>query len=157
MSYGVARDDFLGLDPSMKRPFTVSVIFHVSIFILSIVGIPYLVRKPMVIQPVSVELVNISDISQTTRVAAPQKKPEEMKDQLPPPAPEKPVTPQMKDEKPPDLTKPKEPDAKKDAKTPPPPEELKVPDKKHLPKPKEKSRKSRKSKKPPETQDFQTL
>lgn len=158
MPSDASRNDLPGHGPSMKGPFIISVVFHLTILILSIIGIPYLAREPVITDPVSVELVNISDITQTTKIAPPERKPEEIKEELPPPAPEKPSPPQMKEDAPPDLHKPKEPEKVKDAKLPPP-EELKAPDKEKKPEPKppEKKPEPTKVEKPAETQDFQTL
>lgn len=100
---------------SMKGPFTVSVLFHVAIFLLTLVGLPFVVKEPILITPISVELVDIDELSQT--------------DKRPPPKVE---------DKPKPIEKPKEPEPPKPPPEPKPePEQVKKPDPVPPPKPKE--------------------
>lgn len=158
----MAENDFLGMDSSMKGPFLTSTIFHILLFIITIVGIPFVARDHEIIShPISVELVNVEEITQTNRPMAPAKKTEEKKEE-PKPKQEKPAPPQMREQAPPDLTKPKPPEVKKEEEVkPPPPEALAPPDKKPEPKkkekPPEKKPEATKVEKPTQQQDFNSL
>lgn len=113
------EDDFLGLDSSMRGPVVASTILHILLFVITAVGLPFIAQERDVIsQPISVEIVALDKITQTTRVAEPIKPKEEKKD-LPPPKQEKPSPPKMAEETPPDLSKPAPPDIKEETKTPP--------------------------------------
>ncbi len=156
------EDDFLGLDSSMKLPVVASAILHIAIFVLTAVGLPFIVRDHEIIStPISVEIVTLDKLTQTNRVATPVKPKEEK--ELPPPKQEKPSPPKMASETPPDLAKPKPPELKeeKPVETPdvselaPPKPEKKVEVKpKEKPKPPEKE--VTKKEKPKE-QDFTSL
>ena len=154
-------DDFLGLDSSMKGPVFTSAFFHVLLFIVTAVGLPFIARDhELLSRPISVEVVTPDQISQTNRVAAPVKPKEE---ELPPPKQEKPSPPKMAEEAPPDLSKPKPPEIKEEVKAPPveqlaPPKPEK---KKQEVKPKEKPKLPKqdvtKVEKKTQEQDFQSL
>ena len=57
---------------SMKGPFTVSVLFHVVLFGLTIVTVPFVTKPPIVITPIAVELVDIDDLTQTNKKPPPK-------------------------------------------------------------------------------------
>ncbi len=158
----MANDDFLGLDPSMKGPVIASTVFHIALFIITVVGLPFVARKEMIMNhPISIELVDISEITQTNRVAAPVKPPKEEKED--PPKLEKPKPPPMKMEKAPEIEKPKPVEAKQpeEVKPPPPealapPDPVKKPEKKKIPE--KKKPEPTKVEKPKEQQnDFDSL
>jgi outer membrane biosynthesis protein TonB len=159
----MVEEDFLGLDSSMKIPVISSIILHVVIFVLTAVGIPFIARDHEIMsQPISVEIVTIDKLTQTTHVAPPVKPKEEPKE-LPPPKQEKPAPPKMSEPAPPEIAKPTPPEPKKEA---PPVEELAPPkpEKKPEPKPKEKEKpkpkpkpETTKTEKKPKEQDFDSL
>ncbi|MGQ0527542.1 MAG: energy transducer TonB [Alphaproteobacteria bacterium] len=142
MQKSITRDDFLGMDASMKKPFITSIVFHCALFLFTAVGLPFIVPDEIISAPVSVEILPIDKISQTNRVADPVKKPEEVEDVKPQPPVEKPKPPEMKEDKPPELE-------------PAPPEPLKKPEEK--PKPPEKKPEVTKVEKRKPEKDFQTL
>lgn len=104
-SHASAPDD-------MRGSVITASLFHIFIFIVLSVGLPFMPKEPVKINPpINVEIVDVSDISRTNKLAPPQPKPkEEVKKEEPKPA--KPVPKQMSAEAPPDLTKPKPPDIK---------------------------------------------
>lgn len=88
-------------DPAMKGPLTFSVLFHAAIVVLSIVGLPYIVKDyPLVDNSIAVEIVEIDKITQTDRAPAPKTKPAEEK----PKAQPRDVPPEMDKPKPPTVT-----------------------------------------------------
>lgn len=127
-------------EPGMNGPLTFSVIFHAAIIIVSLVGLPFVVREfPPVDNAVAVELVEIDKITQTDRAPnkakeaedkpknQPRDVPPELNKPLPPtvtaPEPPKPVAPQkptVTDELAPPEKK-KEPEQKKEEPKPAPP------------------------------------
>lgn len=137
---------------SMRGPLLTSTLFHLFLFIFAAVGLPFVAKDPLIIStPISVELLDIDEITQTNRVAPPkkEKKPDEPV-KPPPPPEEKPVAPQMTAEAPPDLTLPTPPDIKEEdvaepEEIPAPPSEpvKKVEVKKPKPKPKPKTEKTK--------------
>ena len=51
-------------DPSMKGPLIASGLFHMILFTLTVVGIPFIVRDQTIISsPISVEIVEIDKIT----------------------------------------------------------------------------------------------
>ena len=111
-------------DGVMTGPLLKSLIFHGLIFIVALVGMPFVKPEPLLLAPVSVELIDISEVTQTNKKPLPKpppiekpKEPEPPKEELPKPKP-----PQPEPE-----PKPKEPEPV------PPPEPKKEPEK---PKPK---------------------
>ncbi|MEZ5919147.1 MAG: hypothetical protein R3D66_04305, partial [Alphaproteobacteria bacterium] len=130
-------------DPSMTGPVLASTVFHIVLFVLTAVGLPFVAKDTLIIStPISVELVSIDEITQTNRVAPPKKedKAEKEPEKLaPPPMDKPPPPPKMTAEAPPDMTAPKPADVKDDAKAEP--EKLAPPPKpadKPKPKPKPK-------------------
>lgn len=160
MQKATSPDDFLGLDPSMKGPFLASTLFHVLLLVITTVGLPFVVTDHMTIsQPLSVEIVAIDKVTQTNRVAAPVKKPEET--EKPPPKQEHEKPPQVTSETPPDLTQPKAPDikdqkpAEKAEPVPVPKPQAKVEKPKQKPTPPKPD--ATKVEKPTQQNDFQSL
>lgn len=72
-------------DPGMKRPLVTSLIIHGILLIVAIVGLPHIARDVELAEPVSVELLPISELTTTNKppVKAPPK--EEKKEEPPPP------------------------------------------------------------------------
>ena len=64
---------------SLKGPLVKSTLFHVGIFLFTLIGFPLISKPPAIVTPVSVELVDISDVTRTTKVAPPKKEPEKPK------------------------------------------------------------------------------
>lgn len=95
---------------SMQWPFIVSGIFHGLIVAVFTVGMPYVKPEPFEFAPpIPVEIINISELTQTPRVAEPKK----VEDKPEPPKPEpkaKPEAPKMTAEAPPDLSQPQKPE-----------------------------------------------
>ncbi len=120
---------------SMKGALVKSSLFHLLIFIVVLVGLPFAKQDPLIIAPVSVELVDISDVTETNKKPPPKPKPipvpekpkpieppqppkEELKKPEPKPEPKKPdpvpppkpkEEPKPKPEKPKEKPKPKKP------------------------------------------------
>ena len=98
--------------PSMKGPVIASSIFHVLLFTLTAVGIPFIAKDPAILTPpINVEIVQIDEITQTNKLAAPKKTPEKL--EKPKPLEKKPTPPKVTAESPPDLTVPKPPPVEK--------------------------------------------
>lgn len=139
-------------DPAMKRPLITSLVFHFVIFLIAVFGLPHMARDIEISEPVSVELVPISELTTTNKkpVKAPPK--EEKKDEPPPPKQEelkKPPT--VKESTPEEEVEEKEPEPKKveEAEAVIPKEEKKPKEEK----PKEPPKKKKPEKKPPEKKD----
>lgn len=130
--------------PSLKGPLVKSAIFHGVVFLLTVVSIPFVTKEPTIITPVSVELVDISDVTRTDKVAPPKKEPEKPKEIEAPKPPAKNVTPPKSNpETTPDIPDP----------VPPAPSELKKPEpekEKPKPKPEKKKEKPKPKPRPPE-------
>ena len=113
---------------SMKGALFKSGIFHFIIFIIALVGIPFVAKDPLIIAPVSVELVDIKDVTQTdqkpSKKVKPIPKPEEPKPPAEPPKEElKKPDPPKEEPKPKDPVPPPEPkkeEPKKEPKKPKP-------------------------------------
>jgi hypothetical protein len=153
-------------DPGMKTPLIASGIFHVVLVLVFTVGLPFISPPPELMEPppITVELVELSEMTATPRVAKPQKPKEEPKP--PEPTPKKEAPPKVNSETPPDIPKPKPPETKTAEPVPDlePPKPLEKPEeKKPEPKPepkKEEPKKEEPTKKvEPEKQqdDFQSL
>lgn len=160
---------------SMKGALVKSTLFHVAIFLATVVSIPFLAKEPVVVAPVSVELVDISDMTRTNKVAPPKKEPEKPKEiEAPKPPEKKPEPPKQVAEKPPEPKPPepkkeppkepekepeKKPEPPKEALAPPKPEKKKEPEKKpEPPKPKPPEKKQPDPKKEEEQEeDFASL
>ena len=109
-------------DPSMKGPLIASGLFHMILFTLTVVGIPFIVRDQTIISsPISVEIVEIDKITQTNRAPAPKPVEEKpiIEEKAPPPI-EKPEPPQMVEETPPPPEKPKPEEKKAEIEKPKP-------------------------------------
>lgn len=129
-----------------------SVIFHVALIIIAIFGLPWIKRDFEVPQPISVEMVDIAAITQTTRIAPqpipePKEEPKEAEAPQPPPQPAQNTA---ADPTPPEPPKPEEkkPEEKKPEKEKEKPEidPNALPDKK---KPKEEDKKKEEKKPEP--------
>lgn len=159
--------------PGMKSPLIKSGLFHIALILVFTVGIPFISPPPPMTMapPITVELVDISEMTTTPRVAPPQKPKEEPKP--PEPTPKVEAPPKVNTERPPDLSKPTPPETETAEATPPPepPKPLeRVPEPKpEPPKPKEEPKpKPPEPKKPepevtkkvepkPQEDDFQSL
>lgn len=116
---------------SMKPAVIGSALLHIGLVVLLTVGLPFLPKEPQIdiLPPVSVEVIDISEIAQTNnpapaKKADPKPKEEPKEEPPPPPEPEKQVAPQMMAEAPPDLTQPEPPveeDLPEPDPVPPPP------------------------------------
>ena len=111
------------LDPAMRTPLLISGFLHLGVALIAAFGLPHFVtEKPMIVTPISIEIVPIDKLTQTNKVAAPkkvEKPPEEIKE---PPVPEKPAPPKMEA-----APKPPEPET-----IPTPAEDVKPPEEKPL-------------------------
>ncbi len=113
-------DDFFGFDRSMKMPLIFSSGFHLIIFILATVGLPFIIKEPpMISTPISVEIITKAKVTQTPTPA--------------PAAPKPPAPATMTEEKPPDLTAAPEPEKPKEDKKDIAPEAIPDPTKKPEP------------------------
>lgn len=142
---------------SMYSPAIKSGIFHVLIVGVLTVGLPFVKTEPVSISPpISVEIVDVSELTATPKIAPPVKPKE--KEKPPEPQQKKEAAPKVTSETPPDLTKPKPPDVDTAEDTPdvPPPEPLKRAEIKK-PKPKPKPEVTKKPKPKPKEDDFQSL
>ena len=120
---------------SMKGPFTVSLLFHVGFFLFTLVSLPFVVKDPIIITPISVELISPEDLKKAPPKIEdkpkPIEKPKEPEPPKPPPEPE-PEPEQVKEPDP--VPPPPKPEAEKPVEKPKPPK----PKPKDKPKPKEK-------------------
>lgn len=95
--------------PSMQVPAIKSGLLHIGVIAALTVGIPFVAKEPMDISPaISVEIIDVSDLTTTPKVAPPQEKPKEEKP--PEPVQKQESAPKMTEQKPPDLNKPSPPD-----------------------------------------------
>jgi len=93
----------------MKSAVVKSGLFHVALVVAFTVGLPFVKTEPVTMSaPISVDIVDVSELSTTDKVAPPKKQPEEPKPPEPAQKPE--AAPKMTAEKPPDLSKPKPPE-----------------------------------------------
>lgn len=99
----------------MNGPLTVSFILHLVVIVVSIVGLPYFKREipPELAEPVSVEIVTVSDKTRTNRVPLEAPKHEEKKEDTPPKP--SPVSPRSAPAAPPEAS---------EVQTPRPPEKM---------------------------------
>ena len=141
MAHAVQQpDNFLGLDPSMKGPVIISVLFHIAFLIVASTGIPFISKEhDLIATPVPVELVQIEEEAQTPKQAKPAlKKTEPEKEHLKPknmpqPQPQEivPLPPEIVPEPPkaePVKAPPKKPKPPKPKPTPEKPEITKKPE-----------------------------
>lgn len=141
----------------MYTPAIKSGIFHILIVGALTVGLPFVKKDPVAISPpIAVEIVDVSELTTTPKIAPPVKPKE--KEKPPEPQQKKEAAPKVTSEKPPDLTKPKPPEVDTAEDTPdvPPPEPLKRAEIKE-PKPKPKPEVTKKPKPKPKEDDFQSL
>ena len=110
----------------MKGPVIASGLFHLFIFILTMISIPFIAKDPVVVTPVSIELVQVDEKTQTDIQSPPKEKPKEI--EAPKPPESKPTPPQMTEEKPPDLSKPAPPEPIQEVKEETPKPEKKKPE-----------------------------
>lgn len=131
-----------------------SLIFHGLLVSVTIVGMPFVARDKLEVStPISVEMVELDEISQTTRRAPPQKVEESEKSEAAPPPP-KPAMPKMEQASAPDMTPEK---AVKPKPVPPPPKpEPEKTEEKPEPKPEPEPKEESVSAKEP-SKDFQSL
>jgi len=109
---------------SMKNAFIASGILHVVVVIIAMVGVPFFVKdEPLIITPVSIELVDIADVTQTN-LRAPPKKQEKPKEIV---KPEKPKEAPKPPEPAPKVEKENPPEIKEVKKEPPKPEPIPEP------------------------------
>ncbi|MDH5723526.1 MAG: hypothetical protein OEY94_09425 [Alphaproteobacteria bacterium] len=119
------RDD--AASPDMNMALIVSVVFHLVVVTLASVALPYFSRdfEPQEMA-ITVEMVDLADISQTNIVDKPNEVEEKLEEPKPPPAEKKPSY--NKSESAPDLLEPKPPEIEEVAEEvplPPKPEEVK--------------------------------
>ncbi|MCC6597468.1 MAG: energy transducer TonB [Alphaproteobacteria bacterium] len=146
---------------SMKGPIIKSTVFHLAIFLVTLIGFPFIAKEPMIITPVSVELADISDITRTNKVAPPKKEPEKPKEIEAPKPPEEKLTPPKSEPKSaPEIPEPAIPEPpKEEIKKPEPKKEPPPEKKKEEPKPKPKPKPPEPKKEDPKKQenDFSSL
>lgn len=144
----------------MSGALMMSGLLHLGVFLFAAFGLPFVVSPPpLPSPPISVEIVQVSEMSATPRLAKPVKPPEEKMEDIPepPPAPKKPEPPTMTEAVPPDLMAPVPVPQEETTADPVPAQPVPLPSKK--PKPPEKKTEAEATKKPAEaqTQDFQSL
>ena len=122
---------------SMKGALFKSTLFHVMIFVVAAVGLPFVKPPPLILTPTSVELVDISEVSKTNKRAMPKPKPIEKPKEPEPPKPPPEAVKEPEKVKEPDPIPPPEPEVKKEPEPKPKP---KKPDPKPEEKPKEPER-----------------
>ncbi|MCB1531299.1 MAG: energy transducer TonB [Alphaproteobacteria bacterium] len=155
MNAALRHDQLPKLDDPLAGPIIKSTVFHIVVFVFAAVGMPFMAKDALdnISPPINIEIVDVSDISQTNKPAPPQKVEEK-----PEPPPEKKDTPdQMTAEMPPDLVTPKPPDIEELEEVPPPPKpepEKKVAEEKPKPVP-EKPKAKPKPPEPKKTQEDQ--
>ena len=123
---------FMGMDAGMKAPFIISIGLHVGLFIVSLVGLPFLVKDipQYTAIPITIEVIDTK--TQTPEPVTPQNTPPpqaKMDSETPPDL----ITPKPKEEPKPEPEEPKEEPKKEQPK----PEPVPDPDKKPEPPKKE--------------------
>lgn len=144
MAAAIKQDRWIEIPPEMKGPVIFSAIFHVSLVIIALVGLPYFKKTPdpMMNTAIPIEILPIAEKTTTDRpeIKAPPKPPEEIKEK--PLVKEKPPAPPKVEavEPPREITPPKpKTEAKPKPVVPPPPtEKLETPKPEEKPKPDEK-------------------
>lgn len=127
MGVAIKHEESFFQDPSIRASLVLSGIFHLSVFLLSIVTFPLWMTKPAdSIVPISVEIVDIADIAQTNKVYAPEKK-EEPIEQPSKPIESKPSPPPPVEEEKPDVPIPAPLEKVKPPEEKPKPVEKKIP------------------------------
>jgi len=104
-------DSFLGLDGSLKAPLIFSSLLHVALFVITAIGLPVIAKDPPIINPpITIEIVERAEITQTPKPA--------------PPKPKAPTPPkQTIEDTPPDIIPP-EPEPAPEPEPEPPKEEI---------------------------------
>ena len=68
-------DSFLGLDGSLKAPLIFSSLLHVALFVITAIGLPVIAKDPPIINPpITIEIVERAEITQTPKPAPPKPK-----------------------------------------------------------------------------------
>ncbi len=92
---------------STAGPVFTSVLFHIVLFLLTLLSVPFVAKDPLVIsKPINIEIVTVSDKNQTTRLASPVKKKEKKEE---PSLKKKNISKKMTASMPPDLSVPAPP------------------------------------------------
>ncbi|MGB0719457.1 MAG: energy transducer TonB [Bdellovibrionales bacterium] len=152
---------YAAMPPSVQTPLKPALIasgtLHLAVLIIATIGLPFIVKdEPLIITPVSIELVDLADVTRTTRIAQPQKDKAIEKPEAPQPPKPKPA-PQVTSEAPPDLTAPTPPKIETTPEKAAPPEPvLEAAKDKEQPKPKPKE-KPKTQAKPAQQKDFASL
>ncbi|MFP4313179.1 MAG: energy transducer TonB [Alphaproteobacteria bacterium] len=144
--------------PSMQVPLVKSGLFHLLVVGFLSVGIPFVSKEPLTISPpISVEIVDVSELTTTPRISPPVKPREPEKP--PQPAQKKEAAPKVDSSKPPDLSKPAPPDIDtiEDIPDVAPPEPIKRKPMKKPEPPKPKPEVTKKAQPKPQEDDFQSL
>lgn len=126
--------------PPMKGPVTASLMFHVAIVFLCIIGIPYIHRDlPIPEEPLSVELAKPDEVDQINKPQTHARNQPPQQIEKPPPLPPHPQPPQVTDTTPPKPVAPEKPPEVKETSAVKPPDEAAQPKKppkpEHPPKP----------------------
>ncbi len=111
------------MTPQMKAPLVVSGLFHLAVFLIGTISLPYLSPEmPMPEESISVEILDISEFAQTNKkpAKAEEKKIETPKEEAPEPPPV-PVAPKVLAKTPPKPIAPAPPEIAVDAPKEPPP------------------------------------
>lgn len=139
---------------SMKIALVASALFHVFILLAGTLGLPYISKPPTIAQPIAVELVDVSELTQTNKPPVKSKLkpvPDKPKEE-PKPQPKMEAPPKVEAKEPPKIAPLKKPEEKKEdtvkpePKVPPPPSEK-------LEKPKPPEKKVEDKKEATETED----
>lgn len=119
----------------MPRTIVFSFFLHGALVIIGIVGLPYIKKPILPPEPISVEIVEIDEITQTNRKPSTPKKEKPIEKKIEPPKEDKPVAPPKVDLKEPPKVVNQQPKVEEKPKPkpkskpkPPPPEELKQPE-----------------------------
>jgi outer membrane biosynthesis protein TonB len=149
------------MTPQMKAPLVVSGLFHVSIFMIGMISIPYIQPDmPMPEQSIAIEVMDIAEFSQLDKQPEVKKapkieKPKEVEKPVEEPPPPVPVAPKVTAKTPPKPVAPEAPELAPPApkeKAPPPTSKPKPPEPKKEPEVKNKTEEA-----PKEPEEFQGL
>ncbi len=134
MAQAVNHNEYSYFNPSMRGGLVASGIFHLAIFAATMIGLPFIMKTPTDVSiPISVEIVDIADITTTTKIAKPIEKID--KEDKPPPKISKPSPPEVEETPPEKIEKPPE-DIEKPKNELAPPDKAKPKEKVAKPKPK---------------------
>lgn len=154
MAHAASQREYSYFNAQMRGPFVMAGLLHLGVFMATIVSMPFIMKPPPDISvPISVEIVDIADVTTTNKVAKPvEKKAEEEK---PPPKIEKPTPPEIVEE-PEQVPEPPKPEAAQPKISElAPPEKAKPKEEVIKPAPKKPPVKAEKKKEP--EKDFNTL